>query len=48
MVEQIMIHISPSGELSILFVKRKLAHAWNADTVYMKELVIVTPCIQYI
>lgn len=37
MVEQGMIHISPLEELGILFVKRKLAHAWNADTVYMKQ-----------
>jgi hypothetical protein len=37
MVEQGMIHISPSEELDILFVKRKLAQAWNADTFYMKH-----------
>lgn len=37
MVEQGMMHISPSEELSILFVNSKLAQAWNADTVYMKQ-----------
>lgn len=37
MVEQGMIHISPSEELGILVVKRKLAQAWNADTFYMKH-----------